>query len=92
MDDLQRFQKRMEQELDQFLNPEKKPPKRPQVAAPDRGFQVQLIVRSGPLKPDTLFIHDSESISRFEAKMEAEKAARDQGWAIVGRVHDIVPR
>lgn len=91
MTDLEQFQRSMEKELNQFLNPEKPRP-RPQAAPPPAGLQVQLIVREGQLKPDVVFVHDSDKISRLEAKIEAERAARDAGWPIIGRVHNIVPR
>jgi len=92
MNDLERFERSMKRELSHFMDPDKAKQETVQPSPPPAGLQVQLIVREGPLKPDTLFIHDSDKISRLEARLEAEKAARDAGWPIIGRVHDIVAR
>ena len=92
MTDLEHFKRNMERELSHFMNPEKDKQQTVQPSPPPAGLQVQLIVREGTLKPDTLFIHDSAKISRLEARLEAEKAAKSAGWPIIGRVHDIVTR
>ena len=92
MTDLEHFERSMRRELSHFMDPGKPKQKRTAPSPPTAGLQVQLIVREGPLKPDTLFIHDSAKISRLEARLEAEKAAKSAGWPIIGRVHDIVQR
>lgn len=93
MTDLEQFQKSMERELSRFMAPvgEKEKP-RAMPSPPPAGTQVQLVVREGRLKPDILFVHDSSKISRLEATIEAERAAREAGWPIIGRVHKVSAR
>lgn len=56
-------------------------------AAP--GFVVRLAVRMKNLSMDTIFEHHSKSISKLQARIEAEQAARAEGWLIIGYVIDI---
>ncbi len=51
------------------------------------GLTVTLAVRQGRLKPDETFEHRSLSISKLQARIEAEQAARAKGY-IVGFVVD----
>lgn len=51
------------------------------------GLVVALAVRTGRLKPDETFEHQSGSISKLQARIEAEQAARARGY-IVGYVID----
>lgn len=51
------------------------------------GLTVTLAVREGRLQPDQPFEHQSSSISRLQARIEAEQAARAQGY-IIGYVVD----
>lgn len=94
MTDLEHFERQMRRHLNHFLDPDTtlKPPARPPTASPPtmKGWQVQLIVRKGPLKPDTLFVHESDKVSKLEARLDAERAAREAGWPTIGRVHDII--
>jgi hypothetical protein len=53
------------------------------------GLVVKLAVRTKQLELDSVFEHVSSSISRLEAQLEAEKAARQAGYPIVGHVIDI---
>ncbi|QTP53273.1 hypothetical protein HNO51_00430 [Billgrantia sulfidoxydans] len=53
------------------------------------GHLVRLAVRTRKLEVDTVFEHRSTSISKLEAQLEAEKAARKAGYPIVGYVIDI---
>ncbi|MFQ3788500.1 hypothetical protein [Halomonas sp. A29] len=53
------------------------------------GHLVRLAVRTRKLEADTVFEHRSTSISKLEAQLEAEKAARKAGYPIVGYVIDI---
>lgn len=53
------------------------------------GHLVRLAVRTRKLEADTVFEHRSTSISKLEAQLEAEKAAREAGYPIIGYVIDI---
>jgi len=54
--------------------------------APRTGHRVKLAVRTKHLEADTVFEHVSSSISKIEAQLEAEKAARKAGYPIIGYV------
>ncbi len=47
---------------------------------------MKLAVRTKQLEMDTVFEHVSSSISKVEAQLEAEKAARKAGYPIIGYV------
>ena len=47
---------------------------------------IKLAVRKKQLEMDTVFEHVSPSISKLEAQLEAEKAARRAGYPIIGYV------
>ncbi|TFH85200.1 hypothetical protein EQG41_18565 [Billgrantia azerbaijanica] len=53
------------------------------------GHVVKLAVRKRQLELDTVFEHRSTSISKLEAQLEAEKAAKKAGYPIIGYVIDI---
>ncbi|MBW6392569.1 MAG: hypothetical protein LPK08_18095 [Halomonas sp.] len=53
------------------------------------GHLVRLAVRTRKLEVDTVFEHRSTSISKLEAQLEAEKAAKQAGYPIIGYVIDI---
>lgn len=81
--DLQRFQRRMEQQLAEFQNPALKNRRCPSAAVSGhKGIRVEISVRKGKscLNPDIRFIHVSDSLCREIALMEAEKAAREAGY------------
>lgn len=46
-------------------------------------------MRTRKLEADTVFEHRSTSISKLEAQLEAEKAAKQAGYPIIGYVIDI---
>lgn len=54
--------------------------------SPKTGHRVKLAVRTKQLEMDTVFEHVSSSISKIEAQLEAEKAARKAGYPIIGFV------
>ncbi|PAU77241.1 hypothetical protein [Halomonas salipaludis] len=96
------FEQRMQQEIEDFLKPDTKPTTTPSKPAArpvklDRqdaksmktGHIVKLAVRTKQLEMDTAFEYHSTSISKLEAQMDAEKAARKAGYPIVGYVIDI---
>ncbi|WP_240454251.1 hypothetical protein [Halomonas sp. NO4] len=53
------------------------------------GHRVKLAVRKRQLDLDTVFEHRSSSISKLEAQLEAEKAAKKAGYPIIGYLIDI---
>ena len=61
----------------------------PKAEAYKTGHLVQLAVRKRQLETDTVFEHRSTSISKLEAQLEAEKAAKQAGYPIIGYVIDI---
>ncbi|MDR5866134.1 hypothetical protein [Halomonas koreensis] len=101
--ELDAFEQTMHQEIDNFLKAEPgsaKRPARPEPAAEKStarpsasevrtGHIVKLAVRTKQLEMDTAFEHRSSSISKLEAQLEAEKAARQAGYPIIGHVIDI---
>ncbi|WP_299311626.1 hypothetical protein [uncultured Halomonas sp.] len=64
----------------------KKPPRSKPAGSPRTGHLVKLAVRTRKLEMDTVFEHVSSSISKVEAQLEAEKAARKAGYPIIGYV------
>jgi hypothetical protein len=50
---------------------------------------VKLGVRRKPIAINEIFTFESPKISRLEARMDAEKAAREAGYPIVGYLHSI---
>lgn len=63
-----------------------KAPRSKSAGAPKTGHWVKLAVRTKPLELDSVFEHVSTSISKIEAQLEAEKAARKAGYPIIGYV------
>lgn len=86
LSDLKLFEKRMRQQLDAFQNPGKFRASAKPVGSAKTGIRIILAVRTKRLEMDTVFTHESSSISRIEAQMEAEKAARKAGYPIIGHV------
>lgn len=85
--DLERFEKQAQQRIAEFIDPTKKRAP-PSPSVPSAGITVTLAVRQKRLALDEYFIHHSSSISKLEATIEAEQAARAAGWKIVGHVAD----
>ncbi|PXX94738.1 hypothetical protein [Halomonas sp. LBP4] len=100
--ELSEFEQNMRREIDAFLKPGKGRESKPlaPVAKPARepgrvrqpagshrtGHVIKLAVRKKQLEMDTVFEHVSSSISKLEAQLEAEKAARQAGYPIIGYV------
>lgn len=100
MSELAEFERRMREDLNQYIEdqtPTSKPNKpEPTIktkpgGSPPQGTVVILAVRQKRLQMDTHFTYTSSSISRLEAQLEAEKAAREAGCPIVGFLVDIYP-
>ncbi|MBS9405716.1 hypothetical protein KG088_19260 [Halomonas sp. TRM85114] len=53
------------------------------------GHLVRLGVRKKRLALDEIFEFKSSKISKLEARLDAEKAARNSGYPIIGYVHSI---
>ncbi|QFU00861.1 hypothetical protein FIU83_04325 [Halomonas sp. THAF5a] len=66
--------------------PAPKAPRSKAAGAPKTGHRIKLAVRTKPLEMDTEFEHISTSISKVEAQLEAEKAAKKAGYPIIGYV------
>ncbi|MBB3185325.1 hypothetical protein FHR95_002906 [Halomonas fontilapidosi] len=66
--------------------PKTKAPRSKPAGAPRTGHLVKLAVRTKQLEMDSVFEHVSSSISKVEAQLEAEKAARKAGYPIIGYV------
>ena len=86
--------KRLSQAADKTTAPASKPrqtqrPTKQQVESYKTGHLVKLAVRTKRLELDTIFEHRSSSISRLEAQMEAEEAAKKAGYPIIGYLVDI---
>ena len=81
------FERNMRKHLDAFLNPKPKPKLGTACPGP-KGIKVHLAVRESRLSPDHLFVHQTNSISHLEARIEAERAAKKAGWPIIGYVVD----
>ncbi|TLF51947.1 hypothetical protein FEI13_06875 [Halomonas urmiana] len=69
-----------------LADPVPKAPRSKAAGAPKTGLLVKLAVRTKPLEMDTVFEHASTSISKIEAQLEAEKAAKKAGYPIIGYV------
>lgn len=66
--------------------PAPKAPRSKAAGAPKTGHLIKLAVRTKPMEMDTVFEHVSTSISKIEAQLEAEKAAKKAGYPIIGYV------
>ncbi|EWG99675.1 hypothetical protein [Halomonas sp. BC04] len=100
--ELQEFEESMRREISAFQNP-KQESKRPTRPTPDReskspgqsassyktGHLVRLAVRTKSLEQDSVFEHHSSSISKLEAQLEAEKAAKKAGYPVIGHLIEI---
>lgn len=103
--ELDEFEQNMQREINAFLNPKKEAEQKTRTPAPKRitkphsarqaatshktGYVVKLAVRTKRLELDTVFEHRSSSISKLEAQLEAEKAARQAGFPIIGHVIEV---
>lgn len=72
----------LRKERERFLAPTPAPRRRPDVARPYPGIKVVLVVRKGRLKPDEVFEYQSNTVSRLDARLQAEAAARQAGYQI----------
>lgn len=86
--ELDRFERSLQRHLKTFLEP-KDTPRQPAPACPAAdGITVHLGVRKSRLSPDHLFVHHTNTISRLDARLQAERAAKEAGWPIIGYVVD----
>ncbi|WP_043532004.1 hypothetical protein [Litchfieldella xinjiangensis] len=53
------------------------------------GYIIKLAVRKKRIALDDIFEYQSSKISKFEAMLDAERAARDAGYPIIGHVHSV---
>ncbi|GEK48551.1 hypothetical protein PRZ61_02770 [Halomonas pacifica] len=90
--DLNDFEESIRREIDAFTQPKKTPapkPSKPAASGHRVGYRVKLAVRPRQLALDEVFEYESSSISKLEAQLEAEKAARRAGYPIIGYLIDI---
>lgn len=88
MTDLDQFERHAKRHIEEFLNPELKRQRKNTRIATTQGLTVTLAVRKPGEILDTRFTHRSRSISRLQARLEAEKAARAAGYSIIAYVVD----
>lgn len=53
------------------------------------GYIVKLGVRKSRMSLDTLFEHVSDKLSELEARLDAERAAREAGYPIIGYLYSM---
>lgn len=56
------------------------------------GYIVRLAVRKKKIAFDEMFEFESHKLSKLEAQLDAEKAARKAGYPIIGYVYSIEKR
>lgn len=98
------FEESMKRELDKFVRstnrtasstsresaPRARPeaPRARETTTPLKGLRVTLGVKQKRLALEVPFTVQTDSISRMEARIHAEKAARKAGWKIISHVID----
>lgn len=83
----QDFEEQLSRSIDDFLSsPEERGRRKNVRTAKPGGLHVTLAVRRHGKISDERFEHQTETISKLQARLEAEKAARDAGWPIIGYV------
>lgn len=88
---IEQFEQTMRKELQRFSESRdgsKPRRKAAEVSRPTQGLTVVLGVKSKRLEWETPFAVQTSSISRLEARIEAERKAREAGWPIVSHVID----
>ncbi len=91
MTELRNFESTLAREIEAFELGEPERRRAKVIARPAQGITVRLAVREHRLAPDQILTHESESISRLQARLEAEQAARARGLT-VGYVIDYQSR
>lgn len=86
--DLGQFEHHVKKRLQEFQTSDPTHSHSSPSPAASKGLTVILAVRNKELGGDYEFVHDTGSISRLEARLEAERAARAAGWRIIGHVVD----
>ncbi|MDI6004280.1 MULTISPECIES: hypothetical protein [Cobetia] len=101
---IQQFEENMKRELERYVrsstapasstSPGTSPRVRPEAprarktTTPLKGLRVTLGVKQKRLALEEPFTVQTDSISRVEARIQAEKAARKAGWKIISHVID----
>ncbi|BBO56796.1 hypothetical protein [Cobetia sp. AM6] len=101
---VEQFEENMKRELDKFVRttngtasstsrdtpPRARPeaPRARETTTPLKGLRVTLGVKQKRLALEEPFTVQTDSISRMEARIHAEKAARKAGWKIISHVID----
>ncbi|WP_156961931.1 hypothetical protein [Cobetia amphilecti] len=89
------FEESMKRELDKFVRTSTgtppqttSKPRAKQSTTPLKGLRVTLGVKQKRLMLEEPFTVQTSSISKVEARIQAEKAARKAGWKIISHVID----
>jgi len=101
---VEQFEENMKRELDKFVRstnrtasstsretaPRARPeaPRARETTTPLKGLRVTLGVKNKRLAWEEPFTVQTDSISKVQAKIQAEKAARKAGWKIISHVID----
>ena len=101
---VEQFEENMKRELDKFVRstnrtasstsretaPRARPeaPRARETTTPLKGLRVTLGVKNKRLAWEQPFTVQTDSISKVQAKIQAEKAARKAGWKIISHVID----
>ncbi|NUJ57487.1 hypothetical protein [Cobetia sp. BMC6] len=91
---VEQFEENMKRELDKFVRSTTAPakpvakPRATQSTTPLKGLRVTLGVKNKRLALEEPFTVQTDSISKVQAKIQAEKAARKAGWKIISHVID----
>lgn len=90
MSEMDDWARNLQREIDRHREPKERRIRRPKPSAsrPLRGLTVTLAVSRPGFVSTYRWEHQSDTISRLQAKMEAESAARAEGWE-VRYVYDI---
>lgn len=86
MEENKQFERAIRKHIDHFLSPKKKP-RKPQVAT-TKGLTVILAVRMKTIAHNEEFVCHTNSISKLQARIDAERAARAAGWKQIAYVID----
>lgn len=96
---IEEFEANMKRELNRFVSHSTAPagplskatpqkPRAKQSTTPLKGLRVTLGVKQKRLMLEEPFTVQTSSISKVEARIQAEKAARKAGWKIISHVID----
>lgn len=74
------FERGARDSLQEYLSKDEAHSRKKPTLSSTKGLTVVLAVSDGKLSPDYEYTYKSDSISKLEAMLEAERAARKAGW------------